>query len=201
MASVVGICNLALRKIGQNTINSLTEASPEAQVCNAMYEQVRDSLLRQFPWNFATKSAALGQVDVDVPDWDYVYVYPSEALHVYKVFEEGNLVTDLPNEFEIVSDGNTKYIACNIETAYAKYAKKITDPTIYDPLFIDTLACNLALEITIPITNNTDLFKVADSLLTRSIYKAMLANAIEGAEQKTPSDLPKSKRHYLNVRT
>lgn len=54
MASEIEICNIALSRIGNSrSINSMTEASKEANQCSLHYEQCRDAVLSDFPWNFA----------------------------------------------------------------------------------------------------------------------------------------------------
>ena len=61
MASVVGICNRALEKLGGGYIAALTEASKEARALNRAYDYVRDAVLRAHPWNFAIKRASLAR--------------------------------------------------------------------------------------------------------------------------------------------
>jgi hypothetical protein len=50
MASEVSICNRALAMLGANTITSLQDGSTEANVCNAVYADARDAVLRSHPW-------------------------------------------------------------------------------------------------------------------------------------------------------
>jgi hypothetical protein len=63
--SEVGICNLALSRIGANTITSLTaDAAKEDRLCNTFYAQLRDETLKNFAWNFAMKATPLNRVDL-----------------------------------------------------------------------------------------------------------------------------------------
>jgi hypothetical protein len=68
MATDVQIANLALRRIGQKSITSLTDSADVVAVkVNDVYGLLRDSLIREHPWRFAVKSAILGHVvDADV---------------------------------------------------------------------------------------------------------------------------------------
>lgn len=59
MLSPTDICNAALVKLGASTITSLDDPSDRARSAKATYFINRDSLLRQFPWNFARKQMAL----------------------------------------------------------------------------------------------------------------------------------------------
>jgi hypothetical protein len=69
MASKVQIAKLALQHIGDRyDISDITEATPEAEQVNLLFDDTRDALLRQHPWAFATRhgSGSLG-IYVSVP--------------------------------------------------------------------------------------------------------------------------------------
>ncbi|WP_196602350.1 hypothetical protein [Pectinatus frisingensis] len=203
MISDVEICNLALSKIGESTINTLTEASVEAQACTLYYPNVRDNLLRQYPWNFTSKSVQLGQAAIDIPEntiWQYLYTYPSDCLRIRKVFENGSYILPVPNDFEIISCSNVKYICCDIYQAYCRYTQQITDPTLFDSCFVDALACKLAMELAVPLTNSSDRLKIAMQLFQTSIATAMMSEAIEGNEQIWPSEHQKATTKYIDAR-
>ena len=201
--SDVEICNLALSKIGQSTINSLTEASVEAEACALYYPNVRDALLRSYPWNFCSKSVSLGETSEDIPEnsfWKYLYVHPSDCLRVQKIFEKGCYALDVPNDYEIISYQSVKYICCDIYQAYCRYSQAIEDPTMFDSCFIDAFSCKLAAELAIPITNSTDRLKIAMQLYQSSIQAAMMTNAIEGADHKFMSEHQQATMKYVNCR-
>jgi hypothetical protein len=191
---------MALSKIGQGTINSLSEAIPEAEICNLFYENVKNSLLRQYPWNFASKSLLLTETEKEVPAWNYTYIYPSNILHVRSVFDVNEPIIEIPNDFEIVTESSVKYICCNIYQAYAKCTYKVTDPTLFDPLFVEALSCKLALEISMSLTNNTSRTSEVMSKYKEALGNAMLARSIEGADPKDDTQKPKSQRRYINIR-
>ena len=87
MASMVEICNLALSKAGitDSIMNLDTEQSETALWCKANFAPARDAVLRDFPWNFATKNVVLSALDFDHPDGKKVYLYPSDCLNVLDV--------------------------------------------------------------------------------------------------------------------
>ena len=66
--AAVDICNLALTKLGQTIITSLSDDNENARRCNLVYEPKRDELLEKHPWGFAVEKALL--VDVTKPDID-----------------------------------------------------------------------------------------------------------------------------------
>lgn len=62
-ASSTVICNLALRKIGQKKISSISDTTDVTAVkCNDVYDSIRKKLLRSFAWPFALDSAILGHI-------------------------------------------------------------------------------------------------------------------------------------------
>ena len=50
--SMVGICNMALRLVKSQSINSLDEASDQARKCREFYDMALDFLLREAVWFF-----------------------------------------------------------------------------------------------------------------------------------------------------
>lgn len=84
-AAQLGICNAALLHLANKAIRSLTDASEAAAACLLFYDQVRDEVLREFRWPFATRFAALtlvgGTSTVPVTtEWGYSYRLPADCL-------------------------------------------------------------------------------------------------------------------------
>ena len=200
MPSVIDICNLALAHIGQSPINDLNELSPQAKKCNLFYSNTRDSLLRQFPWNFSTRNILLSQVDDTVLGWSYIYQHPPTALWIRKVFSAGDVDPEFKNEYEITSTGTEKYICCDIAQAYAKCTIRIEDTTLFDPLFVDVLTYKLAMDLCMPLTNSSTKTQEIMTKLQSALSSAMLAGAVEGGQKKTVSEQPKSSRRYITSR-
>lgn len=59
MANQVDICNLALRRLGANTITLITDSTKEAEHCNSFWAYVLDEVLEQIPWNFNLETRKL----------------------------------------------------------------------------------------------------------------------------------------------
>lgn len=200
MPSVIEICNLALAHIGQGSINDLEELSPQAKKCNLFYTNTRDSMLRQFPWNFSTKSILLSQIDTETPGWDYTYQYPPTALWVRKVFSVGDVDPEIPYEYEIITTGTEKYICCDLYQAYAKCTIRIEDTTLFDPLFIDVLTYKLALDLCMPLTNSSNKTQEIMAKLQTALSSAMLAGAVEGSQKKPQSQQARITNGYVRSR-
>jgi len=189
MSSKIQICNMALTKLTQNTITAIDEDSNEAENCSLYYDVVLESLLRQFPWNFASKTYSLTRADDDSSDiaeatlWGFIYTYPANALAIRNVFAKGQYYSEF-NDHEIISTGSQKFVCSNIPNAYARCTIKITDPTMFDALFVPVFANKLAVEIAMPLGVGSNSIKIAESLYQEAISKAMLSHAIEGAPMR-----------------
>jgi len=179
MASVVGICNSALSKLGALRIASLSDSSKNARACNDAYERVRDATLRKHGWNFAIARAELA-ADATAPDFGPAYQYPlpSDCLRVLPpndydlewVIEGRNILTDWTAPLEV------------------RYIKRVTDPNEMDPLFREVLACELALDLCEQITqSNTKKAGIKEDR-KEMLAEARRTNAIEQTAQELPED-------------
>jgi len=171
MASVIDICNLALSNIRAGSINSLTEASLQAQVCNLKYPFMRDRCLREAVWNFNKGIQALALVNVDIFNWAYAYSYPVNCLEIHRIIPDYEGVTGdasvisrlidtqiLPItnlrrqvSYEVFNFDDAKVIGCNETELYIGFAKKIEDPNLFSDDFILALSHLLASEIAISL--------------------------------------------------
>ena len=151
MASVVEICNMALSKAGVTDLitNLDTEKSVEALWCQVNYGPARDEVLRDYPWNFATKIEMLTPLDVEHPEGKKLYLYPSDCLNILDVSG---------GQFVIESIGSginmRKVIVTSAEPAQVKYVARVTDPNIFDSIFISALAWYLAGEAALSLGGN-----------------------------------------------
>ena len=148
--SDVGIVNLALTKLGAKTINALTDDTENARVANAIFEQVRDAELAAYPWNFAIRRDSLAaSATTPAFEYDLQYPVPSDFLRLYALYD---YPVQFPTEdpfFAIESDANDGLCILTNQTAplYIRYIAKITDSSKFDPLFVQALACSIALTL------------------------------------------------------
>ncbi len=149
--SITGIANLALIKMGADTITAITDTGDEkARKLNAVWEYVRDEVLEEKEWNFAKKRVELAQ-SVDAPEfgYDHKYALPSDYLRILShnmpkntpyVIEGGYMLTDYDN----TSTG-----------LFIRYIAKIVDPTKYTANFITAVSYRWAAEVCERITGGT----------------------------------------------
>lgn len=172
MASNVQICNLALLKIGDITITSLTDDTKSARVCNQIFEPIRDAVLREHHWNFAIKREELGLM-TSSPAFEYSnqFQLPSDCLKVIEV----------EDHYEHKIEGGK--LLTNESSIFLKYIARIEDPNLYDSLFIEALSARLAAELAIAIADNNTLHQNMVVLYDEKISMARSLDAKEGTPE------------------
>lgn len=98
MATDISMCNTALLMAGASTINSFSDNTREAAICNAIYATTRDTQLSKFMWSFSTFQELLARTS-NTPLFDYTYEYqlPTGTIRVAKTDGFGN-------EYRILKD-------------------------------------------------------------------------------------------------
>ncbi len=181
MASVVGICNRALQKLGAKSITSLTEDSVNARECAACYEDLRLSELQSHRWNFAIQRDALA-ADATAPAWGRAnsFELPATCLKLLAPYPEDNL-----NDRDYIIEGR-KILTNESAPLYVRFVADVTDPNVMSPIFREALACKMALEMCEKLTqSNTKKGAIAQDY-DLEIKRARKANAFEVVPQTSP---------------
>lgn len=183
MASEVDICNRALSHIGASaTISSLTEQSEEAFHCNLLYADIRDAVLRAHPWGFATRHLALSDVGTPPGNWAYRYAYPNDCIYAREILQTDTAGDPIKFEVALGDAYNARVILTDEEDAVLIYTYKVTNTTIFDPLFTNALAWKIASEICMPLTRDQDRMKAAYQMYQGAIAEAQVFNTNESHE-------------------
>ncbi len=190
MASDVGICNLALSRLGDAaTVSSIDppEGSAQADLCATFFPIARDSLLEMHSWAFATRRADLSLLTAETEAWAYAYAVPSNCLRVLAVQDRdasadygvdaglSGLYVPQPFSVEAMASG-AMAILTNQENAAARYTVRITDTSKFTPLFTDALAWLLASYLAGPVIKGMEGIKVGQSMA--AMAQAVLSKAI-----------------------
>lgn len=155
MASEVSICNVALSRCGINSsIAALNEDGQEAEICNLHYAEVRDQVLRDAAWPFATRYASLALVEEDPnEDWAFAYRAPTDMLRAIRII--GDVRSERPRvPFKLGSDEAGLLIYTDWADAQLEYTIRITDTSLFSPDFASAVSWRLAMEIATPLTDN-----------------------------------------------
>jgi hypothetical protein len=162
--SDVGVCNLALDRIGiGQTIDDLNGTSHLAQVCARWYAICRDRILESYPWPFTTVRVALELVEEftesDDPDaeWRFAYRYPNGCMAARRI------VSGLPKPqdfdgipYELGQDGDGRLIFTNQQDAILEMTGTYEDPGEWPGVFADVVSADMASEIGSPLRVEQD---------------------------------------------
>lgn len=181
MSSEVEICNMALLKVGAKpAIQSLTEDTDNARLCNTFYPKVRDALLRSHPWNCAIhRKTVTALSEVPDSDWDHFYQLPTNPWCL-RILQVGARL-DQPIPWTIEG----RRLLTNENSPPIVYVKRITDTNEFDPMLEDALVLKLAMKIAMPLSANQNLING----LIKEIEEISLpeARSIDGQEQSVQS--------------
>ena len=196
MASNTEIANMALSTLGvSKEIAALeTEKSAEAAACRRFYDTIRDLVLRDFPWPFATRFATLALV-ADNPDetdeWAYSYRYPTDCV-TFRRFQTGvaNESQDQKVPHKIGEDDDGQLIYTNVSPAKIEYTRRITQESRFPADFVVAFSKRLAVEIAPRITRG-DPFKLARDVMRLYLIDLTAAQS-NAANEENPGQPPQS---------
>jgi len=182
-ASPVDVVNLALAQLRQQPITSLNDVNNVASLAaNGCYDTIRQSLLRNYMWNFSTQRTMAPQDTTYVIPFDYAYAYqlPNPILAVWWVGYDWRRYCPIPYDFQdthillgpLGLDGVSLDPTMPWPSLAVKYSADITNVAQMDSLFIQAFKWLLAKELAMPVTGNMELVKFADDN-----YKIALAEA------------------------
>ncbi|MDT0215865.1 hypothetical protein Q9R35_00880 [Alcaligenes sp. AB3] len=176
--SKVAIANRALTKLGAARIIALDDDSQASNTLDSMFDTVRDAELRASLWHFSKARAVLPRLS-EAPAFGYSsqFQLPADCLRLIQVgsrpaqrnptldgwysIEGGRLLVDDPGPLRL------------------RYVKRIEDPTLFDALFVEVLACRLAAESCETLTQSNTKKQAAWSEYEQALSVARRANAIE----------------------
>jgi hypothetical protein len=165
----VEIANRALTFLGADTITALTDDTKEGRAVLRLYEQTRDQLLRDHPWNFAIKRVSIA-ANTTSPIYEYTnaFDWPADCLRIIEVdtseewaVEGRQIVTDASAPLQIV------------------YIHQVTDANLFDAKFIETYSLRLAADIAYDITASQTVVANAESKFAAMLQEGRLIDAQE----------------------
>jgi hypothetical protein len=170
MASKTDVINFGLIALGEDRVsNADTDSSKPARVMSEIYDVTRDAMVALYPWNFATKRASIA-ASLSSPAWGYSKEYPSPSDFMTLLY-----IKDV-SDFSIEQGG----ILCDAPAPlYIKYIARITDESLFDPIFVKALGLQLALSACEALTQSATKKQVIAAELSEVISSAYASNTIQ----------------------
>lgn len=174
----ISICNSALIKVGADRISSITQDTRSAVLLNAIWDQVRDAVLRAHPWNFAIKRVTLNPTGT-APEYEYDYAFdlPNDCLRVLE--HQYNDVDFIVENGQILTDEAT--FPC-------RYIYRNDDPSDWDACFAEALSWRLARELAYAITQSSTLADQCEKSYMKALAEARSMDGTEGVIKGLVSD-------------
>lgn len=175
----IDICNMALSRLGVETIESLNEASEPARVCRQFYDHTRRNILRRFNWTFAIRRVHLAELSTKPENYLHSYRYPSDCLFLKSINTSDYDNIPAYTGWMLASDESGRLIYTNVEKASAEYVADIEDCSLFDEQFADILAWKLAADMAFKLTGNMQVAQMADQQ-----YNALYLEAAANSEDE-----------------
>ena len=168
----IDICNQALSMLGIPKITSYDDTSNQAKLCKQFFPVLRDRLLRDHTWSFATAAAKLQKLDEESfdPELPYVCGLPTDCLRVVSLDDE-----DAP--FRRIG----KKIHIDYHPAGLIYIRRMEDCNDFDEIFSEALQYLLAVEIGMAMTRDAQLINLYRQEYEKRLQSARTIDAQENS--------------------
>lgn len=182
--SNVSIANGALSKIGAGQIVSFDDETAAARELTRRFDTIRDAELRRHVWSFAKARDSLAKL-AEAPAFGFSYQYnlPADFLRLLSAgeFSPG---LNLDEYRDSIDREDYTIEGRRILTDYdsplkIRYIRQVTDPTQFDPAFVEALSARLAYELAIPLADSGPRKEEAWADYKQALREAARANAIE----------------------
>lgn len=147
-------CNAALAHLGETQqITAIDDAGPLAKLLRQHWDDARDEVLADHPWNFAVHRQALPVSADTTPageQYEQAFELPADCLRWLPHAK------DHPDYFAGEQEGN--YLLSNADAPIAiRYIRKIENVSLWSPGFRTALAAKLAFKLAKPITGQSSM--------------------------------------------
>ncbi len=149
MLTKIDLCSMALLKLGEAPIQSLSDDTATAKLSRTLFEPVMDALLATHPWRFATTELNLTR------NTDDNFLIPTDVLRILNV--NGRITGN-----RILSDAKSVCVTAISRISVDKYP----------PYFISLAATRLAMEFCIPLLGDQNIFRMLVALYETELQTA-----------------------------
>ena len=154
MLTKIDLCSMALLKLGENPIQSLSDDTAAAKLGRTLTDFVIDTLLAMHPWRFACRTYTLAR------DENGDFNIPSDVLRVIKT--NGRIMED-----KIVSDTDTLNITAIVRVSTDKFPS----------YFASLVATKLAVEFCMPLISDQTVFRTMVALYETELQTAKFVDS------------------------
>lgn len=175
------IVNMALDLLEEEPILTLDDDRTAARWMNRNYDPVCEALIRQHPWNWAIKRAALAASATE-PEWgwDYAFALPSDCVRMLPLEHPDGYALD-----HVIEDGHL--LTDSAGPLYVRYIYRASESR-FDPMFVQALAAALAWRAASLVTGKQSYAERLSVIARDTMQQAQMADALEGTPEKPSSN-------------
>ena len=176
------ISNLILSKLGEEDgLTDPDETGKAARSINAVWNSVRDTVLRVHLWNFATARTQMTPLSAAPSHgFSYAYALPTDFLRL-------DLAKLLPRnvrtDFQL--EGSRRLLTNDAGPVDLVYIRRVEAEGDWDPLFVEAFASRLAWQIALKVTGDRQIKREAWQEYTVALREA---KGVDG--QENPAEPP-----------
>ena len=149
MLTKIDLCSMALLKLGEAPIQSLTDEGASAQLARTLFDPVVDALIASHPWRFACRKFTLNKNN------DGDFLIPADVLRVLKC--DGQIIGN-----KINAHSDTLDIMALVRVPVEKFPS----------YFVSLAATKLAVEFCIPLVGEQTVFRMLVALYESEFQSA-----------------------------
>lgn len=161
MLTKIDLCSMALLKLGEAPIQSLTDDTPAAQISRTLFDTITDTLIASHVWRFATKSFDLTK------NTDGKFLIPSDCLRVLKC--DGDI------------HGQMVCLKENTDHTSVLGLVRVA-PESFPGYFSSLVATKLAMEFCIPLIGDQTMFRMLAALYETELQTAKFIDSTTSAQ-------------------
>lgn len=185
MAGKIDIINMALSRLQLAAIQSLDDPRNEARVAKLQWDIIRDAVLRDHPWGFASRRTPLALLAEKPSGFENAYALPVDCLAVRSLLSSDGL--EMSSPYRVGNLSGKPSLWTNLAGAWLEYTARIEDTEVYDPIFTDSLAWRLGAVTALAIKGEAGLFQAGMQGYQASLQQA---TARDAREFEIPGDCP-----------
>lgn len=186
------IVNLALTRLGQDRVISITDDVEAARVMRSLWEMTRDTVLASYPWKFAIKRTSLPALAA-APEygWERQFTVPEECLRLVQVGDDYVFYTGLLETFQL--EGGV-ILTNEGAPLRLRYVQRVTNVGLWPVLFGRVVALQLALDACEKLTTSAAKQQTLTDAYALAVAQARKQSAIERPPQRADNS------DWLNAR-
>lgn len=183
----VTICNMALMAAGIPPITSFEETNNNAKLCKNFYPVLRDRVLRDHSWSFATTYYPLQQSAEASPDpaMPIQCILPGDVIRIVGLSDNSS--------YRRIGDR----ILVTAPDLTLIYIRRVEDPNLFDPAFVEALQNLLSAEFVLSASRD-----IQQAQYFRQEYerKLAIARSIDSQENTHSYQVTEAHSSFLAAR-